>query len=90
MAEKNIPIRTCISCRNEFPKKELIRIVRSKDGNFTIDKTGKANGRGAYICGKPDCMKKLKKAKMLDRAFGEAVPQEIYLTLEEDLLGKQE
>lgn len=87
MAGKNIPIRTCIACRSEFEKKELLRIVKNKDGGFSVDKSGKADGRGAYICHSAECAKKLFKAKLLDRVFKEPVPQEIYEKLGEELLG---
>ena len=89
MVEKKQPVRTCIACREEFAKKELLRIVKDKDGNFSVDVTGKANGRGAYICGKAECAKKLKKAKLLDRVFSTVVPVEIYQQIEEELLEKQ-
>ncbi len=87
--EKKLPVRTCIACRQEFLKKDLLRIVKDKEGNFFVDKTGKANGRGAYICGKSECAKKLQKAKLLDRVFSSTVPGEIYQTITEELLGKQ-
>ena len=87
--EKKLPVRTCIACRQEFLKKDLLRIVKDKEGNFFVDKTGKANGRGAYICGKSECVKKLQKAKLLDRVFSSTVPGEIYQTITEELLGKQ-
>ena len=89
MAEKRQPVRTCIACREEFDKKDLLRIVKDKEGNISVDVTGKANGRGAYICKKAECSKKLKKAKLLDRAFSMQVPQEVYEAVEEELLAKQ-
>ena len=89
MAEKRQPVRTCIACREEFDKKDLLRIVRDKDGNISVDVTGKANGRGAYICKGEGCLKKLKKAKLLDRVFAMTVSQEVYSAIEEELLEKQ-
>ncbi len=89
MIEKKQPVRTCIACRQEFAKKQLLRIVRDKDGNFSVDATGKANGRGAYICSNADCAKKLNKAKLLDKVFSAAVPAEIYQAIEEELLAKK-
>lgn len=89
MAEKKQPVRTCIVCREEFDKKSLLRIVKDKDGNVFVDVTGKANGRGAYICGKAECAKKLKKAKLLDRVFSIAVATEVYGAIEEELLAKK-
>ena len=87
MTGKSIPIRTCIACRGEFDKKELLRIIKAKDGDLFVDKSGKADGRGAYICHSPECAKKLFKAKLLDRIFKTPVPQEVYEKLGEELLG---
>lgn len=87
MAEKKKPTRTCVSCRKEFFKNELVRVVKNKDGEIFIDKSGKANGRGAYVCGGADCTKKLIKSKALDRAFKVAVPEEIYSAIAEAVLG---
>ena len=63
--EKKVPMRTCIACRSEKPKKELIRIVKSKEGVFSIDKTGKLNGRGAYLCDCKECAEKIIKKKFI-------------------------
>lgn len=90
MTGKSIPIRTCIACRSEFEKKQLLRIVRTKDGTFFVDVGGKSDGRGAYICRSPECAKKLFKAKLLDRVFKTSIPQSVYENLEEELLGKNE
>ena len=73
MAEKKLPVRTCISCRNEFNKPDLLRIVKTKDDVFFVDTTGKVNGRGAYIGKNPECVKKLKKVKLLDKIFKNAL-----------------
>lgn len=89
MTEKRQPVRTCIACRAEFAKKDLLRIVKDKNGDFSVDVSGKANGRGAYICGKAECVKKLNKAKLLDKVFQVSVPTEIYQSIEEELLAKQ-
>lgn len=89
MAEKRQPVRTCIACREEFAKKDLLRIVKDNAGNFSVDTTGKANGRGAYICKKAECAKKLAKAKLLNKTFKAEVPNEIYVAIEEELLAKQ-
>ena len=66
---KNEPKRTCIGCNQIKLKKELIRIVKDKQGNINVDKTGKANGRGAYICDNKECLEKLKKSKRLEKTF---------------------
>lgn len=85
--EKKIPMRTCVACRKSAPKKELYRIVKSGEEIF-LDKTGKANGRGAYICNEAECFKKLKKNRLLNKAFSFEVKEEVYDRLLEDLLGK--
>lgn len=90
MAEKRVPIRTCIACRREFNKGELLRIVKSKDGGFFVDPSGKADGRGAYICKSSECFKKLNKARLLDRVFKTPVPQEVYAKIEEELVENAE
>ena len=64
---KKIPQRTCIGCKEKKDKKDLIRIVKDKDGNITLDRTGKANGRGAYICDNIQCLEKAIKTKALAR-----------------------
>lgn len=86
--EKKVPIRTCIVCRSALPKKELNRIVKSGEEIF-FDKTGRANGRGAYVCSNPECMKKLKKQKVLNRVFSCQVEDAVYDKIAEDLLDNQ-
>ena len=88
MAEKRVPQRTCIACRKEFDKKELYRIVRTKEGRFFLDKTGKADGRGAYLCKSPECYAKLAKYRLLDRTFRQSVSEEVYRTIGEGILGE--
>ncbi|MBR2871768.1 MAG: YlxR family protein [Clostridia bacterium] len=83
--EKKVPIRTCIVCRSAFPKKELNRIVKSGEEIF-LDKTGKANGRGAYVCNNPECIKKLKKSKGLNRVFSCQVDDAVYDKIAEEFL----
>ncbi|MBO4251543.1 MAG: YlxR family protein [Clostridia bacterium] len=85
--EKKVPMRTCIACRACKPKKELIRIVRS-DEDISLDRTGKKNGRGAYICDDANCIAKLKKGKLLNRAFSCSVSDEIYDKIAEEFRGK--
>lgn len=75
---KNLPMRTCIGCNQIKPKKELIRIVKNKENEITIDKTGKANGRGAYICDNAECLEKAIKSKRLERSFETQIDPEIY------------
>ena len=78
-------MRKCLGCNEMKPKRELIRVVRSPEGVISLDKTGKANGRGAYVCPDPECLKKLKKRKSLARAFKCAVADEVYEGLEGEL-----
>ena len=82
---KAIPERTCIGCNEKKQKKELIRIVKDKEGNISIDEIGKSNGRGAYICKCSECMTKAIKSKALNRAFKTEVSQEVYENLLKEL-----
>ena len=83
--QKKIPMRQCLGCREMKPKRELIRVVRSPEGNISLDFKGKASGRGAYICPNPDCLKKAVKARALERAFSAQIPPEIYEKLNEEM-----
>ncbi len=76
--QKKIPQRQCMGCRERMEKRQLIRVVRTPDGQVQMDFSGKVNGRGAYICPKADCLKKARKAKALDRALEITIPDEIY------------
>ena len=78
---KKIPMRQCLGCREHKPKKELIRVVRSPEGEISLDFRGKANGRGAYICPDAACLKKAIKAKALERSLETAIPEEVYAEL---------
>lgn len=75
---KKIPMRQCLGCREMKPKRELMRVVRSPEGQVGIDHNGKANGRGAYLCPKAECLKKAIKTKALARALEVEIPREIY------------
>lgn len=78
---KKIVQRTCLGCKEAKEKKDLIRIVKQSDGNIFIDKTGKANGRGAYICNNVECLEKAIKFKRLDKAFEQKIDSKIYESL---------
>jgi len=82
---KTIPLRKCCGCMEMKPKTELVRVVRNKEGTVSLDLTGKAPGRGAYVCRDPECLRKARKAKRIERAFSEAVPDEIYERMEAEL-----
>ena len=83
--KKKIPERRCVGCGESFPKKELLRIVRSPEGEVALDVTGKKSGRGAYICRNPVCLKKARKAKRLERSLECDIPDEIYDRIESEL-----
>lgn len=68
----------CLCCREMIDKKDLKRVVKTPEGKIMLDLIGKMNGRGAYICSKPECLKKLKKQKMLNKAFSMQIDDEIY------------
>lgn len=85
MGIKKIPRRQCIGCNDMKEKKKLIRIVKTNEGEITIDTTGKKNGRGAYICPSKDCMSKVAKNHGLDRSFKLSVPIEVYDKLMEEV-----
>ena len=76
--QKKIPQRQCMGCRERKAKRELIRIVRTTDGNVTVDFGGKLNGRGAYICPSVECLKKVQKSKALDRSLETSIPEAVY------------
>lgn len=85
MATRKIPIRRCLGCNEGKPKRELIRIVKNSENQFFVDKTGKMNGRGAYVCPNAECFAKARKAKRLERTFECSIPPEIYEELEKEI-----
>lgn len=78
MQKKKIPMRQCVGCREMKPKRELIRVVRSPEGEIDLDFRGKNPGRGAYVCADAACLARAKKSRALERAFGCAVPDDVY------------
>ncbi|MBQ1263840.1 MAG: YlxR family protein [Oscillospiraceae bacterium] len=76
--QKKIPMRQCLGCREMKPKKELVRVVRSPEGEISLDFKGKAPGRGAYLCPNTACLQKARKSKALERSFDTAISSEIY------------
>lgn len=82
MSVKKKPMRMCTGCREMKPKKDLIRVVKSSEGEIKLDATGKLNGRGAYICKSCECLQKAQKSNAFSRAFSCAVSDEIYNGLE--------
>ena len=82
---KKIPMRQCLGCREMKPKQELIRVVRSPEGEISLDFKGKKPGRGAYLCPTPECLALVRKKRALERAFSAQIPDEVYSVLEREL-----
>lgn len=85
MKQKKIPMRRCNGCNEQKPKNELVRVVKSSDGNIALDLTGKMSGRGAYICNSIDCLSKAKKSRRIDRVFETAIPDSVWVQMEETI-----
>jgi predicted RNA-binding protein YlxR (DUF448 family) len=85
LKKKRVPMRMCLGCREMRPKKELIRVVKNKQGDINIDFIGKMPGRGAYICRDVSCFRKARKGKGLERAFETPIQEEIFQELERQL-----
>ncbi len=85
MAVRKIPMRKCLGCGEMKPKKELIRAVKSPEGEISLDLTGKKAGRGAYICRSAECFRKARKSRQLEKAFSCKISEEIYDSLEKEL-----
>ena len=81
-ANKKVPMRKCVGCQEMKSKKEMIRVIRTSEGEFLLDATGKKNGRGAYICPSKNCLEKAVKNKGLERSFKQSIPREVYEALE--------
>ena len=92
MSVKKIPLRQCIGCGEMKSKKEMIRVIKTAEGEILLDATGRKNGRGAYLCPSMECFKKAVKGRGLERSFKMAIPREVYETLEKEMeeLGRQE
>ena len=78
---KKIPQRQCMGCRERKAKNDLIRVVRGTDGVVSLDFSGKLNGRGAYLCPDPECLKKAQKSKALERSLEAEIPETVYSRL---------
>lgn len=85
MSTKKFPQRQCIGCGEMKNKKEMIRVLKTPEGEFVLDATGRKNGRGAYLCPSMECLKKAVKSKGLERSFKMAIPKEVYETLEKEM-----
>jgi predicted RNA-binding protein YlxR (DUF448 family) len=84
-ANKKVPMRKCVGCQEMKSKKEMIRVIRTSEGEFLLDATGRKNGRGAYLCPNGDCLAKAVKNKGLERSFKQAIPKEVYEALEKEM-----
>ena len=82
---KSIPMRKCTGCNEMKPKKELVRVVRSPEGEVSLDLTGKKPGRGANVCRSSECLAKAIKAKRFEKAFSCEIPSEVYQKMEEEM-----
>jgi predicted RNA-binding protein YlxR (DUF448 family) len=83
--EKKIPTRRCLGCGEHFPKKSLIRVLRTPEGECVLDMTGKMSGRGAYVCKSLSCFKKARKARRFEASLECSVSEEVYARMEEEL-----
>ena len=82
---KKVPMRQCVGCHNMVSKREMIRVIKTSDGQIMLDATGKKNGRGAYICNSRECLEKAIKSRSLERSLKAAIPSELYDSLKEEL-----
>ena len=85
MKTKKIPMRMCLGCGEMKSKRELIRVVKSKEGDISLDLTGKKSGRGAYICKSVECFEKARKARKFERSFSCVISEDIYNSMEGEL-----
>ena len=83
--KKKIPMRKCVGCGEMKPKKELMRILKTENGEFVVDAAGKKNGRGAYLCRSVSCFQNAVKSRGLERSFKQEIPQEVYDRLEKEM-----
>ena len=83
--QKKIPQRQCMGCRERKNKRDLIRVVRSPEGVVSLDFSGKAPGRGAYLCPNPDCLRRAIRSKALDRSLETQIPEDVYARLEKEM-----
>ena len=89
MQQRKIPLRRCTGCNEQKPKKELVRVVRSPQGEIALDRVGKMPGRGAYLCPSAQCLAKARKAKRLERALEAQIPPEVYERIKQEIEGAQ-
>lgn len=85
MQARKLPMRRCTGCGEHFAKSALIRVLRTPEGEITLDLVGKKSGRGAYICKSAECLKKARKSRRIESALECSIPDEIYARMEEEL-----
>lgn len=90
MKPRKIPLRMCSGCSERKPKKELVRVVRSPEGEISLDLSGKKSGRGAYLCMRASCLRLARKSKRIERALECQIPPEVYEKLEEAMPKSEE
>lgn len=88
IAVKRQPIRRCVGCGEHFPKTDLVRVLRTPEGEIVLDKTGKRSGRGAYICKSTECLKRARKARRIESSLECPIPEDVYGRLENELVGE--
>ena len=88
--EKKVPLRKCLGCMSSFPKKDLIRVVKTPEGEVVLDLSGKKSGRGAYICKNSACLKKAIKSKRIQNNLEIEIPEGVILYLEKELLANEQ
>lgn len=90
MKTKKVPLRMCTGCGEMFDKRTLVRVVKSPEGEVSLDLTGKKSGRGAYVCRNLECLKKARKKKAFERAFSMQISDEVYNAMEEEMTNAKE
>ena len=85
MKPKKMPERQCLGCNEHKPKNELLRVLRTPEGEILLDFTGKKSGRGAYICRSAECLKKARKTRRIEHNLGCAIPEEVYDRMEKEM-----
>ncbi len=82
---RKVPMRKCVGCNEQKSKKELIRVLKTPEDKIVLDATGRANGRGAYLCRDPECLRKARRSKGLERSLQVQIPAEVYDGLEREI-----
>ena len=84
-SQKKVPVRRCVGCGEHFPKGELVRVLRTPEGEVVLDLVGKKSGRGAYICKKAACLKKARKSRRIESSLECTIPETVYDRMEEEI-----